>query len=356
MKVGLIARSEDRGLGLQTWELYRNLRPDVTTVIDMGAAAGGFPMHLERYGIRPGRYEPGVGVAKIRHGRLADSGDVHIIRHMLEQCDVVYTAETFYDDRVPVWAAELDCRVVVHINPEFHRGTDFDGAEAVRWWAPTSWRIDQLPEGTRVVPVPVAGDRFTLEPTAPAEGPLRVLHVIGHRAGNDRNGTLGLLRALRNVKAPLSVTLATQDAAAPLPQGLPGHVALNRLVGGVVDYWDLYRDHDVLVMPRRYGGLCLPVQEAMAAGLAVVMSDTSPNGEWPVMLVPTSHRQDLQTPGGWLRCADVSALGLAGRLTMLALDWKQVLAMKQASVGWARAHTWEQLGDVYRDELAAACR
>jgi hypothetical protein len=32
------------------------------------------------------------------------------------------------------------------------------------------------------------------------------------------------------------------------------------------DYWAVYDDVSLLLLPRRYGGLCLPMQEAAACG------------------------------------------------------------------------------------------
>jgi hypothetical protein len=43
------------------------------------------------------------------------------------------------------------------------------------------------------------------------------------------------------------------------------------------NYLDQYKDGDVLVIPRKYGGLCLPMQEALAHGIPVIMPDIEPN-------------------------------------------------------------------------------
>jgi hypothetical protein len=43
------------------------------------------------------------------------------------------------------------------------------------------------------------------------------------------------------------------------------------------DQWRLYAGFDALIMPRRYGGLCLPCNEALTSSLPVIMSNTSPN-------------------------------------------------------------------------------
>jgi len=42
---------------------------------------------------------------------------------------------------------------------------------------------------------------------------------------------------------------------------------------------DLYKDFDALILPRKYGGLCLPVNEALMSGLPVIMTDISPNNK-----------------------------------------------------------------------------
>ena len=40
---------------------------------------------------------------------------------------------------------------------------------------------------------------------------------------------------------------------------------------------DLYAGFDALLMPRRYGGLCLPMNEALFSGLPVFMTNVEPN-------------------------------------------------------------------------------
>jgi glycosyltransferase involved in cell wall biosynthesis len=42
---------------------------------------------------------------------------------------------------------------------------------------------------------------------------------------------------------------------------------------------DLYNGYDAMVLPRRYAGLCLPMNEALISGLPVFMTDISPNNQ-----------------------------------------------------------------------------
>lgn len=343
MKLGVIARADDRGIGIQTWELCRALRPAKVLVVDMGELARGFPMHLDRY--------PGATIV-----RWDGAMDEYAMRRWLRGLDVVFAVETLYDWRIASWAREMGVATVVQANPEFTRPVDEYEHLPSRWWAPTTWRLGHMPPGTRVVPVPVADDRFRFTP-APGADVLRVLHVAGHGAMADRNGTHLLGQALRYVRSRMHVRIVTQDDRLRLGRVRPT-IDLEVVTGGVADYWRLYDDADVLVLPRRYGGLCLPVQEAMAAGLAVVMSDTEPQrSTWPVSLVRSATgAPKLRCPAGRIAQTNARPEAIASELDALAVDRGRLERMKDASVMWARANRWSTLAPLYEAEFAAVAK
>lgn len=329
-RIGLIARAEDRGLGIQTWEFFRALQPR-TLVLDVGETPGQGP-HFDRY--------PGARIVKFR-GLLPETK----VARFLEDVDVVYTAETAYHPSLPKLAKRMGVELICHINPEFYRDIDRAG----RWWAPTDWRLDQLPAGTEVVPVPVAMDRFT--PVELHDGPPRWLHVAGRPALADRNGTNAVLAAIPHLRNRCSLTIATQS---PEAFDIPTNPLVDvRIVRSVPNYWDIYTDHDLLVMPRRFGGLCLPVQEAMAAGLGVVMTDVSPNpATWPVATVrcQPGHRETM--PAGRIRVADVAGRDVASVMDRLANPAARH-PLQAAARAWAADHSWDVWADRYRDLMAA---
>jgi glycosyltransferase involved in cell wall biosynthesis len=338
VQVGLIARADDRGLGHMTWEFHRHLQPARTLVVrEPGAEARGFAPHLDRY--------PDATVVRFDGGLLPEAE----VRAWLQGLDVLYSAETFYDWHLVDWAEQAGVATVLHVMPEFFHH-HVPPTTAV--WAPTPWRLQHLPAYTRVVPVPVATDRFPMAAPARADQ-LRVLHTAGHRAAADRNGTTQLLQALRRTRQPMAVRLTTQDPALP-KAALPRTVTLQAEVGGRAGYWDLYAAADVLVLPRRYGGLCLPVQEAMAAGLAVVLPDTAPNDWWPALLVPGRERGHINTAAGTLPLFAADPHQLAQQLDQLAASPELVAEAQQASLAWAQAHSWAELAPLYRAELARA--
>lgn len=342
MRWGMLARAEDRGLGNMTWEIARNLGPDRTLVVDMGDLARGFPMHLDRY--------PGATVAPWRDGAFEEQ----LVRDWLAGLDVLYSAETFYDWRIVEWARDAGCATVLHSMPEFnlHHG-DHGPHRPTRFWNPTRWRQEQMPAGTVVVPVPVALDRFAnREPRT--DGPMRVLHTAGHRAAHDRNGTTTVLMAARRLRRPVTITLAGQDGRLP-GTSTPKNVDLRIAPHNLPDYWSVYDGHDLLVIPRRYGGLCLPVQEAMAAGLAVTMTDCPPNRDWPIIPLPAAPHGTIRTGAGDIEMHAVAASTLATELDVLAANPEIVAAWQVLSRAWAEAHSWDELRETWLAELALAC-
>lgn len=345
MRLGLLCRGDDTGLGVQSWEAYRALQPAKVLLIEMGPDAHRhFETHREWY--------PGATVVAFVRGRLHE----RIVRNWLRGLDVVLSFETFYDPDFYEWAADANVATVVQANPELLRPLKAWPQSPTAWWSPTPWRLDHMPEGTRVVPVPVADDRFAFR-IPERDGPLRVLHVEGHRALADRNGTNTLYQALRRVIGPLKITMRTQERRALLPhtRRTRADVQVVSAVGGLANYWDLYADQDVLVLPRRYGGLSLIAQEAMAAGLAVVMSDAEPQRSiWPVLAVRARESGAVAMNCGQVVPVDADHVELASLLSELARDPERVQAAQVASLRWAMENRWSVLGDLYRSELEMA--
>lgn len=340
MRVGVLARTNSRGLDIQTSEAARNLDATVLVVNVVNQTSRHFPSDFSRY--------PTAPIVDCLPGWKLDE---RTVRCWLEKVDVVYTAETFYDDHFTEWARTQHVATVVHANPEFvPPGGGWAIGNPTAWWSATSWRLERLPAGSKVVTFPVATDRFT--PVEPHDGPCRWLHVAGKRAMSDRNGTLDVIAALALLREPCEVTICTQDPTLP-PIEAPPHVKVRVSIGGVPDYWSLYVDQDALVMPRRYGGLCLPVQEAMASGMAVVMSDIQPNpGTWPIVGVKARYGPVASMPAGKIPVAAVNPHDLAAIMDTFA-DPSVRHARQAQSRQWADEHSWERLAPQWLTDLAS---
>lgn len=345
MKIGLIARSEDRGLGNLTWEWAQHMRPDRVLVVVPNHKT---PQRLDRY--------PDATVMKWDHHR-----DGHLDREAvcawLAGLDVVYSAETFYDWRVCTWARELGVRTVCHVMPEFFRHGQMSPIQIPApdvWWTPTRWRLDTLPPATRVVPVPIATERFRANARNPDE-PFRWLHVAGTRASGDRNGTRPFRASMIFLRGKHTVRIRSQ-----YPVGIPEvgpRVRIRADRAEAREYWELYDGFDAVVLPRRYGGLSLPALEAMAAGCAVLMSDVDPqSSEWPVVPMEAEMGGIVNTPAGAITCANVAPRTIAETMDRLAADPDELFLAQLRAGDFAEDHSWIRLESAIRAELEDACR
>lgn len=277
MKLGIVARGDDTGLGNQSREAVRHLQTEKVLVVDL--------CHLspKRLTLHPDWY-PGATIVR---GVPTDDD----YRKFLDGLDLVLTFETPYNYELFAIAKSMGVKSVLQINPEFndyflspqlHRPTVFA--------APTHWMLDSIPDPKIVLPVPVAVERFQ-GLWHETSSPTRFLHVVGNPAIHDRAGTRDLLAAIPHLTQPCIITVKCQEPGyvslliEELKIKKPPGVTLIVDSGTVEDYRNLYTNQDVLVHPRRFGGLNLPAQEALAAGMVVLMPYTSPNddllpGDW----------------------------------------------------------------------------
>lgn len=328
LNVGVIARADDRGLGTQTWEVSRHIDPAKVLVIRApGSEAQGFTPHLDRF--------PGATVLTVDERRWTLPEDE--VREWLDGLDVVYTAETLYDWRIADWGRDQKVATVCHANPEFYLHASRPWPEPSQWWAPTNWRLNHLPPGTVVVPMPAPTDRFTPDPD---DGSTSVLHVGGRAATGDRNGTDVVLMASHLIP---NITVTTQS-------GVRRHQ--RAVVTGAADnWWDLYDGHAVLLLPRRYGGLCLPIIEACAAGLVPVATNCVPNHTWPIEPIQCSPGRQVKLPGGWIDTHDCDPNSVADAVRNVLPNLPQ---RRRSVIQWANDNSWEALAPLWRERLEQA--
>lgn len=331
MRWGLIARSEvDRGLGIQTSNIYDNLKPDRTLCVLVPQS--GYASHPERY--------PDATFIT-----LTDDGlDEATVRDWWSGLDVVVSVETLYDWRLTEWAKADNVRTVVQGNPEFHIAAE---RQPDVWWWPTTWRLNELPEG-RLVPVPVpdvpivAGD---------PDGPIQFLHIAGAHAMEDRNGYHAVAQAGRRLKGARLNIYAQAGGFGPSYWARTNKNVVEH--GAVEDRWSMYEGQHVLLLPRRYGGLCLPALEAMASGLALAMTDCSPNTDWPIVPISSSNGKSVFFQAGWITIRDVTANSVASTMNVL-MDPQTLSGLMRRSREWAEENRWSVLASTYHDAIEAA--
>lgn len=349
MKIGLIARADNRGLGIQTHAFYQNMPVDRTLVLVAGLdltngnRLSPFEQHPERYS---------QGDVMTVTWNTGESMPVDVVRDFLGGLDVVYSAETFYwDDEFLTLAQEMKVKTVLHLNPEFfsYQGRIAKAQQLVpdALWLPSSWYSGIIP-GV-VLPFPV--DR-TVIPFRPRTEAASFLHVIGHRTQADRNGTRTVFQAFRS--APKGTHLIVRSQGPFMQPQLGPNVNLDIRVGDIDNYADLYSEGDVFVMPRRFGGLCLPLNEALASGMAILMSDCPPQNTFlaPSMLVPARRSGIVRTALGAIPTYDCPPRLLAQKVKQLVDDPALVKQMSLEADLLADSISWETMRPRYLQELA----
>ncbi len=334
MRLGLIARADNGGLGNLTWEFARHLEPERVLGIDLGERGRG-PADWSRY--------PGALVSQGMDSDLPEE----LVRRFCQGLDVVYSAETLYRADVADIARSVGCRTVLHAMPELWRA-DLAPPDAV--WAPTSWHLERLPAGTPVVPVPVARDRLPFRPREEAA----VLYHLGAPAMLDRNGTRLLYEALGYVRVPCRLVVASSRMRWP---ARVGEVEVEERLEAPAAYWDVHPEGaDLLVMPRRYAGLSLPMQECAAMGMGVVTLDLEPQRQWVPAegLVPAVAWRPTPMAGGEFTVHRCDPRHLAVVVNRLLEDPPAVKGLSAASDLHAAGLDWAQWAPRYRELLEAA--
>lgn len=326
-RLGLIARADNGGLGNLLWEFSRHLHPDRVLVMDLGEY-GRSDVHLERY----------AGLDTHVVEGLAPSADERA--WLLDGCDVVYSAETWYaDEEIPAEAAARGVRTVLHIMPELYPSRRADVL-----WNPTTYRSDLLPPH-ELVPVPVATDRFDRK----VRGARHFVHQWAP-AMKDRNGTLTLLAALELVTSPVTVTILGAQQHIELPASSP--VDLRLVYEHPDNYWEVWpEDADVLVLPRRFAGLSMPVQEAAARGMTTIITAVSPQTGWPLTFIPHRGHENCLMAGGTVPVYDADPVSLASVIDRLANNPAEAEAASLKAAAWADDLSWERWAPLYNDAL-----
>lgn len=322
--IGLIARADNGGLGTQSWEFWRHMRPERTLIVLRDHRTRG-ECHWERY-------TGGAGEVRITK-MYPTTKDASWVTSGVK---TVFAAETAYSTKMWDWSRRNGSKVCIQANPEL-----FDYERADRLLPATNWRTDVFPE-FEVLPVPV--NREALPPREVKR--VRTFYHVNSVAMEDRNGTELVLSACRYMK---------NQARLLIRGGEPRTMQVGRVevtwpggfTGPYHDHWP--DDVDALVLPRRYGGLCLPAQEAASLGLPVIMLDTDPYAYLihPMLLVQGFVKKRVHMKGGQFDVHACRPQLLAARMDRLYDEPSIAAEASVRSDAWAEMHSWPTLLPYY---------
>ena len=269
MRLGIIARSDNTGLGNQTKELVNMLNPDKILLIDST------PFNKNKQ--HPEWYD--------QYSCIRTDGfpSVQQIKIFLNDVDVVLSCETFYDQNFIRFANKRGVKTILQYNYElFGHLSNPELPLPTVLLSPSLWQIETIQsmfgDRTKVIhlPPPTTPELFT---TAKNNNTFkshnRLLHIAGKKAAKDRNGTETVINMLKHSKADYELVIKSQSE-------IVTNVTDSRLkieIGNPENREDLYNGFDAMVLPRRYAGLCLPMNEALLSALPVFMTNVSPNNQ-----------------------------------------------------------------------------
>ena len=267
MRLGIIARSDNTGLGNQTRELVKMLNPDKILLID-SRSFNGNKQH-------PGWYSDYQVIRSNGFPRGTE------ISAFLRDVDVVLSCETFYSTNFANYAKNKNVKTVLQYNYEFLENiSKADAPLPDMFLAPSLWNLDKMIElfGDRTIikhlPPPTDASLFAgVRENNISKNHNRLLHIGGRKAARDRNGTETVIEMLKYSKADYELVIKTQtplDIKCDDPR-------LTIDTGNPENREEMYDGYDAMLLPRRYAGLCLPMNEALISGLPVFMTNLMPN-------------------------------------------------------------------------------
>lgn len=328
MVIGTLAYRTKTGLGYQVADYIEHLGIQKILVVDL-SDLNGMPLT---------DWYPGAPTSK---GYPTDAD----LDSFLDGVDVVVLAETPLNYNLYSKARDRGIKTVVVINPEFYdhiKNPHYPMPDRII--LPSVWMIEEITShaerrGTSVTQIHHPVDR--------AKFPFRLrsgstaLHIAGKPAANDRNGTYDFLNAYPQG------TVATQSD--DLAYNLRRQYRHSTIYKGISEAKTMYDLGDFLVLPRKYGGNCLVLNEALSSGLPVIMTNISPNNhllpqEW---LVGAKHAGYFE-PRTRVDLWEADPIELAGKIA-----WMQVNIEEQSKLADKLADTisWDTLLPRWRDAL-----
>lgn len=330
MTLAVIARADSSGLAHLTGQVIDRLQPERILVVDLGMRnRGQFDAH---------RYDgPGRRTFVVAHPYGWTDATVAAFLQSSSKC---FSAETFYWPPFPDLARSYGVETHLYVMPELYNRTARELRADHAWLPCPTGPTDPRSIRAHVLPWWAPTD-YMFHPSH-HEAPVTFVHPTSI-AMADRNGTRSLLAAAAHVQTECRIVLVGTTQ----PEGerwQVGPVTVEHHPR--VDHWtDLYMLGDVLVLPRRFGWLSLPMFEAPAMGVPVITTDVWPQcdwfARWPDLLVEVV-RSPTAVPmkGGSILVQTAHPEYLAAAIDRLAAQPKQIRQLSIQFRQWAVDHDW----------------
>ena len=317
--VGSIVRSINSGLGNLCWEFQRHGLIDKALIIKEEKGDIMFP---ERF----------------PNGRISSA--VHFSNNdmewLLDGIDTLLIFETAYRWDIVSVAKKRGIRIVIMPMHEFIP----EVRDADIWLCPSDLEMKLPVVGEKIrINVPVNTDKIKWRLREKAE---HFIHNAGGGGIMGRNGTNELVSALKYIDDDFRLTIRSQVYKYGVDDN---RVEIRH--ENLENYWDLWDNGDVLVLPDKFAGLSLPIQEAFASGMMVMTTNKKPFSDW----LPNDPliQCGMMVNNGRYDMAVISPKLLADSIK----NWigKDIKEYSLAGKKWAEENSWEVLLPRYKEIL-----
>lgn len=323
-KIGIIGRADNTGLGVETWELCRHFPEAKVMIVEFESLYPG-----DIYKIYPERFNKPVIVAGIPTESQLEA--------FFKGIDVLFTIETPYYPKAFEIARRLGVKSILRVNYEWFRDYQPDF-----YVSPSLYHFNELPEPKAYLPFPINREVLPFKLRKKAK---KFIHIAGNmKAAYDRNGTELFLQAIPYIKSNVEIIIKSQ---------IPIESIANRYANVKVDvcnhknYWEIWEDADVYVSPRRYAGQSLPLNEAMSLGMAVIMTDMTPQNSFlpkELLIKPLEIKKLMINRE--IEIADIDPKDIAAKIDEIANT--DITKYSKISNHIAQAWSWENLKPKYQ--------
>lgn len=251
---------------------------------------------------------------------------------LLDKCDEIWFLETPFDWSYILKAREKGVRTVLFLMYE---------CSALHYIP------DVLVGGSIMERIHFGDDVKVVNVPAPKEIKWKLrenakvfVHNAGHGGLGGRNGTKELIEAMKYVESPIKLIIRSQVPVVCNDPRVEVRI-------GDFPYDSLYKEGDVFIYPDKFGGSCLPLQEAHSAGMAIMASDRLPSNTWlpKEILIPIKGYKKERIAEKYFDSAIVDPIDIAKCIEM----WynADITNLSLAGKKWAEENSWDKLKPIY---------
>lgn len=254
IKIGLVARADNSGLGTLSYDLYRHL-PIHKVLI----ASSQYPQYFERFD----------EAHRIISARGIPSKEECL--EFIEDLDVLFCVETPYNWNIIEYARKKGVKTVLMVMYEWTPLKENMPAEFDLYLCPTKVDYDTLWGNKKLIPMPVDRDKTVFNKRTTAK---TFIFNNGHGGVGGRNSLQEYLQAIQFVKSDVKFIVRSQ-----VPFEMPYKDTRIKVQLGEVSHDELWSKGDIYVHAHKFDGLSLPLQEALAAGFPIMAVNREPYNE-----------------------------------------------------------------------------